>query len=225
MTTNSPRLGPDAADEVGEDISFLAHVERVMAPVPPAAPARPRPAARPPVSPAPTPLPDDEETHAHPRHLLRCGGCGWEVECLAADADRFLRAGCLLCGGGVRPAVTESAPPPARKPAAGPKDQRRGARRRAQGQTRVEVRRAGPGPARDLALALADVSAEGIGVWLTAQLRPGEQVEVVVSKPTGPAVRGPAEVRWCAAGGDWTYRAGLRLRYPLNARDLSDLTV
>jgi hypothetical protein len=87
----------------------------------------------------------------------------------------------------------------------------------------VEVRRAGAGPGRDLALALADISPEGIGVWLTAQVRPGEEVEVILSCPPGPLVRGPAEVRWCAAGGDWTYRAGLRLRRPLTARDLIDL--
>ena len=97
--------------------------------------------------------------------------------------------------------------------------------RRARGGARVEVRRADGGPGPDLALALADVCAEGVGVWLTAPVRPGEPV--VVTLATSP-VRGAvvaAEVRWCARAKDWTYRAGLRLCRPLGAEALAEVAL
>jgi hypothetical protein len=94
VSTAARRPTPPAEDDSGAD-SLVAHVERVMAAIPP----RPqseirragRPAAR--VSPIVTPTPDDHGTVPDIRHLLRCGSCGWAIECLAADADRFLRAG------------------------------------------------------------------------------------------------------------------------------------
>jgi hypothetical protein len=103
-------------------------------------------------------------------------------------------------------------------------DQRAGDRRRPRGAAWVEVRVDPNGP--DLAVALADVSSEGIGVWLTDPVRPGAEVEVSLVRPKGGApVRIPAEVRWCAQGADWTYRTGLRLLRPLDAGDLRDLSL
>jgi PilZ domain len=89
----------------------------------------------------------------------------------------------------------------------------------------VEVWRDAPGIGRNLAIALADVCPEGIGVYLTAAVRPGDAVEVVLTRRGAAPVRVPAEVRWCAEGEDWTYRAGLRLRWPLGYQDMADLTV
>jgi hypothetical protein len=88
---------PHATEDASEGDSLVAHVERVIAADPER--RRPRPqAARPPrraapVSPIATPTPDESGTLPDMRHLLRCGSCGWALECLAADADRFLRAG------------------------------------------------------------------------------------------------------------------------------------
>jgi hypothetical protein len=173
-----------------------------------------------------TPTPDDHGTVTDIRHVLRCASCGWAIECLADDADRFTQAGCLLCGGPVTPQLADSGQPAeAAAPAEAAWNKRRGPRHRPRGAAGVEVWRGPPGAARNLAMALADVCEEGVGVWLRAAVRPGEEVEVVLTRRDGPPVRVPAEVRWCAPGGDWTYRAGLRLRRPLAYQDLADLTV
>ncbi|MBO0699523.1 MAG: PilZ domain-containing protein, partial [Zavarzinella sp.] len=103
-------------------------------------------------------------------------------------------------------------------------DQRADDRRRPRGAAWVEVRVNPIGP--DLAVALADVSAEGIGVWLTDPVQPGREVEVSLVRPEGGTpVRVPAEVRWCAQGADWTYRAGLRLLSQLAECDVADLSL
>lgn len=156
---------------------------------------------------------------ANPPVWLRCADCGWAVECLPADAERFARAGCLVCGGGLEPRPDG---PAAKRLKLG--DQRDGDRRKPRGAAWVEVRADAMGP--DLAVALADVSAEGLGVWLTDPVRPGEEVEVSLVRPEGgPPVRVPAEVRWCAQGADWTYRTGVRLLRPLDEGDLADLSL
>jgi PilZ domain-containing protein len=162
-------------------------------------------------------------TNSHPPDdppvWLRCGECGWAVECVPADAPRFTRAGCLVCGGSVEPRPGGPGGPRLRHG-----DQRGDDRRRPRGAAWVEVRVDPTGP--DLAVALADVSAEGIGVWLTDPVRPGAEVEVSLVRPKGgKPVRVPAEVRWCAQGADWTYRTGLRLLRPLDEGDLGDLSL
>ena len=156
---------------------------------------------------------------ANPPVWLRCADCGWAVECLPADAERFARAGCLVCGGGLEPRPNA---PSGKRLKLG--DQRGDSRRKPRGAAWVEVRLDVMGP--DLAVALADVSAEGLGVWLTEPVRPGEEVEVSLVRPEGGApMRVPAEVRWCAQGADWTYRTGLRLLRPLDESDLADLSL
>jgi hypothetical protein len=130
-----------------------------------------------------------------------------------------------LCGGAVAPQLAQA---DAREPVAAAEaawNKRRGPRHRPRGAAGVEVWREAPGVGRNLAVALADVCQEGLGVYLTAAVRPGDVVEVVLTRRGGPPVRVPAEVRWCAQGTDWTYRAGLRLRRPLAYQDLADLTV
>jgi hypothetical protein len=95
--TPHPAPPPSATEDDSEADSLVAHVERVMAADPerhrlrPAIPRPPRPAAH--ISPIATPTPDESGTVPDVRHLLRCGSCGWTLECLTADADRFLRAG------------------------------------------------------------------------------------------------------------------------------------
>lgn len=228
------RPAPFAAEVDSDMDSLVAHVERVMA----ARPVRARPcpdvaelAAHSPraespvhrVSPVATPTPDDQGTVTDIRHVLRCASCGWAIECLADDAERFTRAGCIMCGGPVTPQLADADPPAGSADAVWNK--RRGLRHRPRGATAVEVWRGPPGTGRNLATALADVCEEGVGVWLRAAVRPGEEVEVVLTRRDGPPVRVVAEVRWCAQGGDWTYRAGLRLRRPLAYQDLAELTV
>jgi hypothetical protein len=228
--TAALHLPDDAAEEDSGADTLVAHVERVLAadperPRPQPAPARPEPpVVR--VSHVATPTPDDHGTLTDARYLLRCAGCGWAIECLAADAERFAKAGCLLCGHPVIPQLADVDPPAA---AAASTDaawnKRRGPRHRPRGAAGVEVWRDPPGIGRNLAIALADVCQEGIGVYLTAAVRPGDSVEVVLTRRGGEAFRVPAEVRWCAQGTDWTYRAGLRLRRPLAYQDLAELTV
>jgi hypothetical protein len=74
-------------------------------------------------------------------------------------------------------------------------------------------------------VAVVDVCPEGLGVWLTEPVAPGEAVRVVVT----PEGRGPvsvgAEVRWCAPGGGVTHRAGLRLSRELTRAELAELAL
>jgi len=227
--TAALRLPDEPAEEDSGVDTLVAHVERVLA----ADPERPRPQpaparAEPPavrVSHVATPTPDEQGTLTDARYLLRCGACAWGIECLAADADRFAKAGCLMCGGPVIPQLADADPTAEAAPADASWNKRRGPRHRPRGATGVEVWRDSPGIGRNLATALADVCQEGIGVYLTAAVRPGDRVEVVLTRRGGPPVRVPAEVRWCAQGGDWTYRAGLRLRRPLAHEDVADLTM
>ncbi|HKB04009.1 MAG TPA: PilZ domain-containing protein [Gemmataceae bacterium] len=221
---------PDSPAEEDSGVDTLvAHVERVLGAdsersrLQPG-PARPEPSAVR-VSAVSTPTPDDSGTLTDARYLLRCAGCAWAIECLAADADRFAKAGCLMCGAPVVPQLADVEESAAAAPVEAPWNKRRGPRHRPSGATGVEVWRDAPGIGRNLAIALADVCQEGIGVYLSTALRPGDTVEVVLTRRGGPPLRVPAEVRWCAEGGDWTYRAGLRLCQPLAYQDMADLTV
>lgn len=153
------------------------------------------------------------------RRLLRCGGCGWAVECVAADEPRFLKAGCIVCRAPVRPE------PPAEPPAPPPRRNHRLCRRRPpRSGVRVECRRGALGLGPNLAAGLLDVSEGGAGVRLTAPAGIGEEVEVVLARPGGGRpVRGLGDVRWCQPAADGTYRAGVRLRRRLTHADLLDL--
>jgi hypothetical protein len=135
------------------------------------------------------------------------------VDCLPADADQFRRRGCLLCNGPLAEGAAGLGGP----------TRRRHVRRAPRGGTRVEVRPAGPDRGPNLAVALADVCEEGIGVWLTAPLGAGAEVEVVLAAATRRRAVVAAEVRWCASGADGGWRAGLRLRRPLTGRAVAEL--
>jgi hypothetical protein len=86
----------------------------------------------------------------------------------------------------------------------------------------VEVRR--PGRQADLAVALADLAPDGVGVWLAEPVPPGKAVEVTLVAGRRRLVLW-AEVRWCALGRDSAYRVGLRLTRRLTPWELADLAV
>jgi PilZ domain len=145
-------------------------------------------------------------------HWLRCE-CGWTVECLGADRERFVRCGCPLCG-----AILAAGP-------AGPNsaDARRWPRRPPRAGARVAVWTGPPGGRQDRAVALADVCTGGAGVLLASPVRVGELVGVLLTAPPAPPTELAAEVRWCAPGLGGTYRAGLSLLRPLTDRAVDEL--
>jgi hypothetical protein len=152
------------------------------------------------------------------RRLLRCGGCGWDIDCSAADADRFAAVGCPGCGGPVAEAPPAAPGPPAR-------NKRLVQRRAARGGVRAEVRRGTTGLGPDLAVGVTDLSEDGVGVRLRAPVQPKEECEVILTRAGGGRpIKAQAEVRWCAPAGDGTHRAGLRFRHRLARKDLMDLT-
>jgi hypothetical protein len=123
-----------------------------------------------------------------------------------------------------RSAVVAAAGPSAS--ATTPSSRRNTKRRRPRGAGWVEVRAWVGDWGPDLALAVADVGEEGLGVWLSAPVRPGQAVRVGVVRSGGTApAYVPAEVRWCAPAADWTYRAGLRLSRPLTPEELAVLAL
>jgi len=173
-----------------------------------------------PARPAPPPAPAPAGSAPAEGRRLLCAGCGWWMHCLAADAPRFVAGGCQRCGQGLGELTL-----PARRPAARPGDKRRRTRRAPTGSVRVEVRRAADARGPNLAVALVDVCAEGLGVWLTEPVAPGETVTVVMTRRGTEPVAVHAEVRWCAPGGGVTHRAGLRLRRDLTRAELAHLAL
>src|SRR5688500_15091515 len=110
---------------------------------------RARPSDRFPMSTA-DPLAPDPAGHC----LFRCPGCGLDIECLAADAERYVLVGCPLCGGAIEPVgpPPESASSP-QVPAAtdAGRNKRLTPRRLVRGGARAEVRRGMLGLGKDLA--------------------------------------------------------------------------
>jgi PilZ domain len=112
--------------------------------------------------------------------------------------------------------LTAKTPLPGPKPVAAGAEKRRNPRRKARNGAQVEVRRSSRGLGPNRAVALLDVCEEGIGVCLTVPFQPGEAVAVVLVVPGGTrTIKSAGEVRWCAAVGDGTYRAGVRLHRQL----------
>src|SRR5437763_972691 len=99
------------------------------------------------------------------RHRLQCSGCAWGIECPAADADRYARAGCPACGSPLMPVAPAAGGVPARNKRLVP-------RRAVRGGVRAEVRRGMTGLGPDLAIGLTDLSEDGLGVRLKAPVRP-----------------------------------------------------
>jgi hypothetical protein len=102
-------------------------------------------------------------------------------------------------------------------------DRRGGDRRPARADLRVECRPAGS--ESDIAIALLDVSPSGLKLAVRGLLRRGERVRVALGQPGEPwAYHGPAVVRWCVPGAEGTALVGLRLRRPLAAQAVGELT-
>lgn len=81
----------------------------------------------------------------------------------------------------------------------------------------------GLGP--NLGISLADVGEDGLGVRLSAQVKPGEEASLELIRPgVSKPLRLVADVRWCRPADDGTYLAGLRLRRRLPYLMLTDLT-
>jgi hypothetical protein len=97
-------------------------------------------------------------------------------------------------------------------------------RRPARGGTRVEVRRGDLGLGPNLAVGLVDVSEDGAGVRLKAEVWVGEQVEVQLGRAGGGKMfRNAGVVRWCRPEPDGWFLVGLSLRRRLTYSDLLDL--
>src|SRR5207248_5393843 len=114
----------------------------------------------------------DPELGSYP---LRCDLCGRAIECTPADVQVFAALGPPACCGQpmVFPAV----------PAIPLVSDRPGRRRAARPGATVQVRRRAAGPSDDLANGLVDVSANGLGVRLEAQVAVGERVEMTLWAP------------------------------------------
>lgn len=220
--SQTPATAPPSPNEQKRADALLAHVARALAPAgsPPGqligtdwVVTRPG-GETPPAAPGPT-----AELSVEGRRVM-CAGCGWRIDCLAADAARFVAAGCPQCGralGELPLSVGTLAPKP--------RDQRRRNRRAPTGSVQVEVRRTADPDRPNLAIALVDVCGEGLGVWLTEPVSPGEIVTVVMTRRGRAPIAVDAEVRWCAPGGGVTHRAGLRLRRELTRAELADLAL
>ncbi|HKB01132.1 MAG TPA: PilZ domain-containing protein [Gemmataceae bacterium] len=158
----------------------------------------------------PGPIPAD-------RHLLRCSGCGLDIECPAGDVARYTRGACPACGATVVTAATVGG-----KPA---RNKRLVTRRAVRGGVRAEVRRGTTGLGKDLSIGTADLCEDGVGVRLRVAVALLEECEVILIRAgAGKPVKVRAEVRWCTPAEDGTFRAGLRFRQRLTRTDLMDLT-
>jgi hypothetical protein len=149
--------------------------------------------------------------------LFHCPGCGYEIECLVADADRYAKVGCPLCGATVVPVE----PPLPDVPAEQARNKRLVQRRLVRGGAKVEVRRGSMGLGPNLAVGLADVSEDGLGVRLKVEVRPAEECEVLLIRPGGgKPIKMHGDFRWCTPAGDGTFRAGVRFQRRLARTDL-----
>jgi PilZ domain len=162
------------------------------------------------------------------RRVFRCSACHWEVECLAAEADRMTAAGCPRCEGGLaqvpQPPVAHDEFPP--EEALRTRNKRLLRRRPPRSGVKAEVRRGGTGLGPDLGLGLIDLSEDGLGLRLRAAARPGEEVEVVLLRSwNGKPLKVRAEVRWCRPDPDGSFLSGVRLRRRLCRREFQDLVV
>ncbi len=89
----------------------------------------------------------------------------------------------------------------------------------------LAVRGGVSGLGRDLGAGLVDVTQDGLGIHLKEMVPVGREVTIDLSLPgVGKPLRFAAEVRWCRANGNGTFRAGVRLRHRLPNPTLTDLT-
>jgi hypothetical protein len=97
-------------------------------------------------------------------------------------------------------------------------------RRPARGGARVEVRRGDLGLGPNLAAGLVDVSEDGAGVRLKAEVAVGDEVTIGLGRPGGgKMLANKGLVRWCRPDPAGGYQVGLSLRRRLTHADLMDL--
>jgi hypothetical protein len=105
-----------------------------------------------------------------------------------------------------------------------PPARRANGRRPARAGARAEVRRVGSVVGGDLGAGLADVSADGAGVRLTAAVSVGEELAVALVRPDGrPAARRAGTVQWCRPVAGGQYAAGLGFDRPLSLAEVAGL--
>jgi hypothetical protein len=107
----------------------------------------------------------------------------------------------------------------------GPRQERRLTRRRAaRGGARAEVRRGDLGLGPDVAVALVDVSEDGVGIRTKVEVQVDDGVTVGLGRPGGGKLLvAQGIVRWCRPEPDGRFRVGLALRRRLTHADLMDL--
>jgi PilZ domain len=148
--------------------------------------------------------------------LLRCEACGRTEPRSAEQLRDLARFGWPECCAKVM-TLTGDAPP-----AAAPGRERRGgARRPAKPGVRTELRRGCLGLGPDLGHALSDVSVDGLRLRLRGPVRAGEEAEVSLWPPDGPAIRTRGRIIWCRPAAGWSFLAGMRLRRRLTAEEVT----
>jgi hypothetical protein len=104
-------------------------------------------------------------------------------------------------------------------------DRRLGPRRPVTRRADVSLRTGPLGLGPNLAIGLVDVSEEGMGVKLNGPVKPGEEVEVVVSFPVASKTfKLHGVVCWCNPGPGETFVAGIRLRRRLTHAELIEFS-
>ncbi len=89
----------------------------------------------------------------------------------------------------------------------------------------VIIRRGTLGLGPNLALALIDVSEEGLRVRLKGPVVAGDEVEICLSFPiASKSWKFTGDVRWCESGPFETFLAGISLRRQLTHLELAELT-
>lgn len=161
----------------------------------------------------------DERMQRHPPaaasegRVLQCATCGRTDRPTAEQLHDLARFGWPECCGKVMALTAE--------PAAAPgKERRGGSRRPAKPGVRAEIRRGCLGMGPDVGLALLDASADGLRVRLREPVRAGEETEIHLHPPDGPAIQTRGRIIWCRPAGGWAFLAGVRLRRRLTAEEV-----
>jgi hypothetical protein len=104
-------------------------------------------------------------------------------------------------------------------------DDRYSRRRAITHEVALVVRRGHTGVGPNLAISLVDANPDGLGLELNAPVTFGDVVEVEFTPPgASKPLKLVADVRWCMAAGDGTFRAGIKLRRRLTPTDIANLT-
>ena len=139
---------------------------------------------------------DVKNPPAAPSAGVHCPACGRNKDCTTSQLLRYSRKGLPWCCGNVMQTRGELA-----LPIGNVADKRLGRRRMALKGAQIEFRRGTLGFGADLAVALVDVSDDGLCVHIKEAVAPGEEVEVVVCRPLGgKPIKRTGRVAWCRPG-------------------------